>query len=131
MKIALLVVLDDPLVLDVVLEAQLVERVGHQGEAVAEDVDVDVGALADVAGQDAADQPRPEACQHAHEPQGIEPHVAQVSPAAWDPRASGPSPGSGRGSPCCSAGRRAGGDTRRQAGVAALRLAVKYSVSVR
>ena len=59
-------------------EAELVERVGHQREAVAEDVDVDVGALADVPGPDAADQPGPEPRQQPHEPQGIEPHVAQV-----------------------------------------------------
>ena len=74
----LLVVLDDPLELDVVLDVQLVEGVGHQREAVAEDVDVDVGALADVPGQDAADQPRPEPGQELHEPQGVEPHVEQV-----------------------------------------------------
>ena len=73
----LLAVLDDPLVLDVVLEAKLVERVGHEGEAVAEDVDVDVRALADVPGPDAADQPGPEPGQQPHQPQGIEPHVAQ------------------------------------------------------
>ena len=75
----LLIVLDDPLVLDVVLHAQLVERVGHERQAVAEDVDVDVRALADVAGADAADQPGPESGQQPHEPQGVEPHVAQVS----------------------------------------------------
>ena len=73
-----LAVLDDPLVLDVVLQAQLVERVGHERQAVAEDVDVDVGALADVPGPDAADQPRAEPREQAHQAQGIEPHVAEV-----------------------------------------------------
>ena len=74
----LLAVLDDPLVLDVVLQAQLVERVGHQGQAVAEDVDVDVGALADVPGPDAADQPGAEPRQEPHQAEGVEPHVAEV-----------------------------------------------------
>ena len=58
-------------------QGQLVEGVGHQGEAVAEDVDIDVGTLADVAGPDAADQSRAEPGEHPHHPQGIEPHVAQ------------------------------------------------------
>ena len=49
--------------------------------AVAEDVEVDVGALADVAGHDAADEPRLELPQQAHELQRVEPHVAQVGGA--------------------------------------------------
>ena len=55
-----LAVLDDLLALDVELVAFVFEQVGDQPDAVAEDVQVDVGALADVAGHDAADQPRPE-----------------------------------------------------------------------
>jgi hypothetical protein len=60
------------------LQAQLVERVGHQGLAVAEDVDVDVGPFADVPGADAADQPGAEARQEPHHAEGVEPHVAEV-----------------------------------------------------
>ena len=59
-------------------EAMLLERGGDEREAVAEDVDVDVGAVADVPGPDAADQPGPEPRQLAHQPQGLDPHVAQV-----------------------------------------------------
>ena len=59
----LLTVLDDPLVLDVVLQAQFIERVGHQGLAVAENVNIDVGPFADVPGADAADQPGAESGQ--------------------------------------------------------------------
>ena len=47
--------------------------------AVAEDVQVDVGALADVAGHDAADEPRAERPQQPHQAQGLEAHVAEVS----------------------------------------------------
>ena len=39
---------------------------------------IDVRPLADVAGADAADQPRPEPRQQPHQPQGIHPHVAQI-----------------------------------------------------
>ena len=126
----LFTVLDDPLVLDVVLKAQFVERVGDQRQAVAEDVDIDVGALADVPGPDAADQPRPEPGQQPHQPQGVEPHVAEgLQPLRTLVHAGhrldlvadllllGRSPGRWRYStPSCRA---------------ALRLAVKYSVSVR
>ena len=62
---------------------QLVERVGHEGQAVAEDVDIDVGALADVPGPHAADQPRPEPGEQPHHPQGVEPHVAQRFQPLW------------------------------------------------
>ena len=73
----LFAVLDDPLVLDIVLDAQLVEGIGHQRLAVAEDVDVDVGTLADVPGADAADQSGPEPGQQSHHPEGVNPHVAE------------------------------------------------------
>ncbi len=49
--------------------------------AVGENVNVDVGAFADVAGHDAADEPRPEGTEKAHEPQGFEAHVAEVGGA--------------------------------------------------
>jgi hypothetical protein len=65
-------------VLDVVLEAEFVERVGHEGEAAAKDVDVDIGAFADVPGADAADQPGPEPGEEPHQSQRIEAHVAKM-----------------------------------------------------
>ena len=45
-KSTFLTVLDDSLVLDVVLQTTLVKCVGHEGEAVAEYVQIDVGTLA-------------------------------------------------------------------------------------
>ena len=77
-----LAVLDDLLALQVVLIAFVAEQVGDEAGAVAEDVQVDVGALADVAGHDAADEPRPELAQQTHEVQGVEAHVLQVAGAA-------------------------------------------------
>ena len=79
----LFTILDDPLVLDVVLEAQLIERVGHERQAVAENVDIDIRALADVPGAHAADQARPEPCQQPHQPQRIQPHVAEGLEPLW------------------------------------------------
>ena len=73
----LLAVLDDPLPLDVVVKARRVERVADERQAVAEDVDVDVRALADVARPDAADQPRVEPRELAHQAEGLDPHVAE------------------------------------------------------
>ena len=75
---SLLTILDDSLVLDVVLKAQLVERVGHECQAVAKNVNIDVRPFADVPGAHAADQARPESRQQPHQPQGIHPHVAQI-----------------------------------------------------
>ena len=49
---------------------------------VGEDVQVDVGALADVAGEHAADQPRAKRREPPHHGQRGEPHVAQVVGAA-------------------------------------------------
>ncbi len=43
-----------------------------------EDVQVDIAAAADVAGQRAADQPRPEDAQQAHHSQRLDPHLAQI-----------------------------------------------------
>ncbi len=59
-------------------QPSLLEQVGDQGGAVGEDVHVDVGAFADVAGHDAADQPRPEGAQQPHQAQCFEAHVAEV-----------------------------------------------------
>ncbi len=73
---------DDLLALHVVLEAVLFEQIADQGGAVAEDVQVDVGAFADVAGHHAADQPRPERAQQPHQTQRRQAHVAQVHGAA-------------------------------------------------
>ena len=42
-----------------------------------EDVEVDVGALADVAGHDAADEPGPKGPEQAHQVQGVEAHVRE------------------------------------------------------
>ena len=70
--------LHDPLALDGVVEAMLLQRGRDEREAIAEDVDVDVGAVADVPGPDAADQPGPVPRQLAHQPQGLDPHVAEV-----------------------------------------------------
>ena len=58
------------------------EQVADQGGTVAEDVQVDVGAFADVAGHHAADEPRPERAQQPHQPQRRQAHVAQVHGAA-------------------------------------------------
>ena len=77
-----LAVLDDLLALDVELEPSCSRRSADQGGAVAEDVQVDVGAFADVAGHDAADQPRPEGPQQPHQAQRLQAHVAQVFGAA-------------------------------------------------
>ena len=44
----------------------------------AEHVQVDVGAMADVAGERAADQPGPERPQNPHQAQGFDAHFAQV-----------------------------------------------------
>ena len=78
---ARLAVLDDLLALDVELVAFVFEQVGDEADAVGEDVQVDVGALADVAGHDAADQPRPERAQQPHQAQGVEAHVPEVGGA--------------------------------------------------
>ncbi len=78
MKIRSSACLIDPLVLDVVIHRQLVERVGHEREAVAEDVDVDVRPFADVPRADAADQPGPEPREPSHQAQGLDAHVVQV-----------------------------------------------------
>ncbi len=77
-KAALLAVFDDPLLLDVVLQAELIERVSHKREAIAEDVDIDVRPLADVARTDRSDQARPETSQQPHEPKAVEPHIAEI-----------------------------------------------------
>ena len=69
-------ILDDPFVLDIVLETTFVECVGHQGHAVAEDVKVDVRSFAHVAGSNAADQPGPESCEQPHHPQRVQPHIS-------------------------------------------------------
>ena len=59
----LFTILDDPFVLDVVLETKLVERVGHEGETIAEDVEIDIRTLANVPGANTADQARAETWQ--------------------------------------------------------------------
>ncbi len=74
---ALLTILDDSFVLDVVLHAQIKERVGQECQTVAEDVNIDVRPLAHVPRAHAADQSRPEPGQKPHEPQRVDPHVAQ------------------------------------------------------
>ena len=76
-------ILDDPLVLDIVLETKLVERVGHEGQAIAEDVEIDVRALAHVPGSHAADQSGPESRQQPHQPQRVQPHIAQSLQPLW------------------------------------------------
>src|SRR5262249_28520200 len=77
-KDARLAVLDDLLALDIVLVALLFEEVGDEADAVGEQVEVDVGALTDVAGHDAADEPWAERPQDAHQAQRIEAHVTEV-----------------------------------------------------
>ena len=74
----LLAVLADLLALDRVIEAVLVEQVRDRLGRVGEDVQVDVGAFADVAGEDAADEPRAERRQAAHHGEGGQPHREQV-----------------------------------------------------
>ncbi len=76
-----LAVLDDLLAFDIELVAFVFQEVGEESGAVGEDVDVDVGALADVAGHDAADQPRAEGTDLPHEAQCFQPHLAQMSGA--------------------------------------------------
>ena len=76
---ARLAVFDDLLAFEVELAAGLFEQVGDEGGAVAEDVQVDVGAFADVAGHDAADEPRPEGAEQPHQAQGVQAHVARCS----------------------------------------------------
>ena len=80
---SLFTILDDPLVLDIVLETQLVERVGHEGQAIAEDVDIDVRPFAHVPGSHAADQSGPEPREQPHHPQRVQPHVAQSLQPLW------------------------------------------------
>src|SRR5204862_2011304 len=70
--------LDDLLALDVVLYAFLIEQVGDEADAVGENMQVDVGALADVAGHHAADEPRPKDTQQAHQTQGLQTHGPKV-----------------------------------------------------
>src|SRR5438067_418310 len=48
---------------------------------VGENVNVDVGAFADVAGHHAADQSRPERAENAHQAQRFQTHVAQIGSA--------------------------------------------------
>ena len=77
----LLAVLDDPLQLDLVGQAVLVEGGGHERDAVAEDVEVDVRAVADVAGPDAADESGSEPGELPHHPERLDAHVAEPGPA--------------------------------------------------
>src|SRR5262245_15888240 len=73
-----LAVLDDLLALDLEHIPLALEQAGDAIDAIAEQVQVDVGAVADVAGHDAADEPRPERAQQTHESQGGEAHLAQI-----------------------------------------------------
>ncbi len=73
-----LVVLDHLLAFDVESVPLAVEQADDQLHAVRKQVDVDVRALADMAGHDAADQPGLEPAQQAHEAQSVQAHVAQM-----------------------------------------------------
>ena len=94
---ARLAVLDDLLALDVELVALLFEQVGDEAGAVAEDVQVDVGALADVAGHDAADEPRPERPQQPHQAQALRGACRAGARCVCRLRGCGRRAGSGRG----------------------------------
>src|SRR5437899_7275084 len=74
--------LDDLFPLHVELVAFVLQDVGHQADAVGEDVDVDVRSLADVSGHDAADEPGTKRPEQPHEAQSLEPHGAKVLSAA-------------------------------------------------
>src|SRR5262249_12549632 len=50
----------------------------HRRKVVGKDVQIDVRAAADVTRQHAADEPRAEARELAHEAEGVEPHGAEV-----------------------------------------------------
>ena len=75
---SLLAVLADLLALDRVVEAVLIEQVRDRLGRVGEHVQVDVGALPDVAGEDAADEPRAKRREPAHHRQRGQPHGEQV-----------------------------------------------------
>jgi hypothetical protein len=44
---------------------------------------IDVGTVSDVPRHDTPDQPGSETTEHAHEPQGFEPHVSQIVSAMF------------------------------------------------
>ena len=75
---AFLAVLADLLAFDGVVEAVLIEQMRDGFGRIGEDVQVDVGALPHVAGEDAADQPRAKRREAAHHRQRGEPHGEQV-----------------------------------------------------
>jgi len=79
---AFLAVLDDPLLFDLMREPGLVERIDDKGEAIAEDVDIDIGAVPDVARPDAADQARTEPGELAHQAERLDPHLAEPDESA-------------------------------------------------
>src|SRR5260370_19673764 len=72
------VVLDDLLAFDVELISFLFEKVADEADTVAENMNVDVGAFANMPRHDAANEPGPEGPQKPHEAQGFEPHVAEM-----------------------------------------------------
>jgi hypothetical protein len=74
----LLAGLADPLVLDVVDEPLGLERRADGFGAVGEQVQVDVRALADVAGERAPDQPGAEDAEHPHQAQRRQSHPPQI-----------------------------------------------------
>src|SRR5690348_3127764 len=76
---AFFIVFANALALDVVDHALLVEYAGDRVGTVAKQVQVDIAASADVTRHDAADQPGPKRRQQAHEAEGLESHLAEVS----------------------------------------------------
>ena len=74
----LLAVLANLLPLDRVHEAVLIQQVRHRLGRVGEHVQVDIGALPDVAGEHAADEPRAKRRQPPHHRQRGQPHGEQV-----------------------------------------------------
>src|SRR5690606_13842169 len=64
--------------LHVVHESFLVQHEADGGDRIGKQVNVDIRALSHVSGQDTADQPRTEASELLHDPQGFNPHVEEV-----------------------------------------------------
>src|SRR5262249_35552075 len=58
-------------------------QIGDQTHTVAKDMDIDIRALADMAGHDAPDQAGTKGAEESHEPQGFQTHGAQMPGALF------------------------------------------------
>ena len=81
-EIPLFTVLDNPFVLDIVLETKLKKRIRHEGLAVAEDMKINIEPLAHVPGSHAARQSGPESRDDRIKPR-IQPHISKGLQPLW------------------------------------------------